>query len=118
MKIFCKGGEIKESFVGGKYISTKTVFEELEELEIKVPEQDRYDPFFSTFDFEAFTIPGESEYLGRQFHATQAPATLLVCSSVPDHTDAVHVRTYDNSQELVDELITELLRHQDTRKMI
>ena len=69
----------------------KTVFEELEELEIEVSEQDRYDPFFSTFYFETFTIPGESEYLGRQFHATQAPATFSVCSDVPDHTDAVHV---------------------------
>ena len=54
-KITCKATEIKGAFVGGKYIVTKTVFEELEELEIKVPKQDLYDPFFSTFDFEAFT---------------------------------------------------------------
>ena len=60
-KLFCQQGEIKEAFVGGKYVITKTVFEELEELEIKVPEQDRYDPYFSTFDFEAFTIPAERE---------------------------------------------------------
>ena len=65
-----------------------------------------------------FTIPGESEYLGRQFHANQAPATFSVCSSVPDHTDAVHVRTYGDSQQLVDQLITELLFHQEKRKMI
>ena len=94
------------------------VFELLEELRINVPEQDQYDPYFSTYDFEAFTIPGESEYLGRQFHATQAPATFSVCSDVSWHTDAVHVRTYGNSQELVDHLIRELLRHQEARKEI
>ena len=75
-----------------------------------MPEEDRYDLFFSTIDFEVFTIPGESEYLGRQSHAIQAPATFLICSNVPEHTKAVHVRTYGNSQQLVDQLIIELLK--------
>ena len=116
--MFCQQGEIEKAFVGEKYVISKSVFEELEQLEIKVPEQDQYYPYFSTFDFEAFTIPAEREYLGRQFHAAQAPATFLVCSSVQDHTEAVHVRTYRDSQVLVDQLIIELLKHQEKRKII
>ena len=100
-KITCQADRVKETFVGGKHILTKTVFELCEELGIDVPEEDRYDPYFSTFDFEAFTVPDESEYLGRQFHATQVPATFSVCSSVPGHTTARHVRTHGDAQELI-----------------
>ena len=81
-KTKCKANEVQEKFVGGKYILSKTVFELCEELNINIPEQDRFDPYFSTFDFEAFTIPGESEYLGREVHASQVPATFSVCSDV------------------------------------
>ena len=41
--------------MGGRFKSKKTVFEALDELGIKVPEKDRYDRFFSVFDFEAMT---------------------------------------------------------------
>ena len=49
-KTTCKADEVQEKFVGGKYILSKTVFELCEELNINVPEQDRYDPYFTTFD--------------------------------------------------------------------
>ena len=75
-------------------------------------------PYFSIFDFESFTIPVEREYLGRQFHASQEPATFSICSNVPEHTEAVYVRTYGTSQELVDQSIIELLKQQETRKII
>ena len=117
-KTTCKADEVQEMFVGGKYILSKTVFELCEELNINIPEQDRYDPYFSTFDFESFTKPGESEYLGREFHASQVPATFSVCSNVPENTRAVHVRTYGDSQQLVDRLIIELLKHQEKRKEV
>ena len=69
--------------------------------------------------------------MGRQFHGTQVPATFSVCSNVPEHTEAVHVRTYTNHQQLVDpsmdrgdpqqlvdRLIAEVLKHQEARKKI
>ena len=114
-KTRCKAGKVQEIFVGGKYMVAKTVFQLLEELGIDVPEEDRYDGFFSTFDFEAFAVPIETEYLGRQFHAEHVPATFSVCSSVPGHERAVHCRTTGNAQELVDALVKALLRHQKTR---
>ena len=56
---------MKQFFAGGKYVISKTVFELLEELNINVPEEDRYDPYFSRLVFESFTVPKETEYLGR-----------------------------------------------------
>ena len=40
-KAKCKADEVKETFVGRKYILPKKVFELCEELGIDVPEQDR-----------------------------------------------------------------------------
>ena len=53
-KTTCKADEVQEKFVGGKYILSK--FELCEELNINIPEEDRYDPYFTTYDFEAFTV--------------------------------------------------------------
>ena len=39
-KKFCQADEIKETFVGGKHILSKTVFELCEELGIDIPKQD------------------------------------------------------------------------------
>ena len=38
--------ETQEIYVGGKYNTKKNIFEVLEIIDINIPEEDRYDPFF------------------------------------------------------------------------
>ena len=44
----------KSSFPGGRYVLSKTVFQELESVGIHVPAEHRYYTSFVAFDFEAF----------------------------------------------------------------
>ena len=102
--------EVEEIFKGGKYRNKKTLFELLDTIGIYVPEDDRYDVLFSTYDFEALQIPIEEELHGRTLHYKHEPATVSVCSSVPGHTDPIHITSTGDSQELVDNFVKELLR--------
>ena len=45
-------GQVKYTYKGGVFRLTPTIFEELVELGIHVPESDRFYPYFSVFDFE------------------------------------------------------------------
>ena len=109
--------EVEEVYVGGKFKPKKTVFEALDELAIKVPEEDRYDSFFSVFDFEAMAakISSGTVELGKTLHATHIPATVSVCSNIPGHEQPVHLQTNGDPQTLVDEFVDSLLEQQKSR---
>ena len=104
-------------FVGGKFKPKKTVFEDLKELDVEVPEEDRYDPYFSVFDFEAMAVkvPKGTVVQGKTLHATHVPATVSICSNVPGHEEPAHLQTDGDPQKLVDDFVDVLLEHQNTR---
>ena len=87
-----------EVFKCGKYRNKKTLFELLDTIGIYVAEDDRYDVLFSTYDFEALQVPIDEELHGRTLHYKHEPATVSVCSSVPGHTDPVHITSKGDSQ--------------------
>ena len=47
-------GTVKYGFPGGVYRNKLSVFEELEEMGIRVWEEDKYEKWFVCYDFEAF----------------------------------------------------------------
>ena len=47
---------ITHKFPGGVYRITKSIFEELDDVDICVPENLRFYPFRSTFDYESFFL--------------------------------------------------------------
>ena len=59
----------------GKYRNKKNVFELLDDIDINIPEEDRYHNYFGSYDFEALQVPIEGELLGRVFLFDRVPAT-------------------------------------------
>ena len=86
--------EVEEVFKGGKYRNKKTVFEHLNSIGIYVPEDDRYDPYFAVYDFEALQVPINEELRGRRLKYEHFPATLSICSNIPGYTEPIHIRSY------------------------
>ena len=76
---------ITHKFPGGVYRSTKSIFEELDDVDICVPENLRFYPFRSTFDYESFfssdSLPNSSSKLA--FTAKHEPCSVSLCSNVP-----------------------------------
>ena len=58
--------ETKHIYVGGTYKVKKTLFECLDEIDIKVPAEDRYDEYFTVFDFEALQVHENKEEHGQE----------------------------------------------------
>ena len=73
-------------YIGGKYRNKKPVFELLDDIDINVPEEDRYDKYFGCYDFKALQVPIEDELLGRVLHFDHVPATVSICSNIPGRT--------------------------------
>ena len=112
--------EIEDIYIGGKYRAKKTVFEMLDDIGITVPAEDRFDEFFTTFDFEALQCKFDEDKAerGRTFHYKHVPATVSICSSVPEHTEPTHIRSDGDPQKLVDNFVTNLLEIQKTREKL
>ena len=76
----------KHIYPGGFYSLKKTIFQELKEIDIIVPEKDQIFPWFITFDMEAML-----EKTSRQSSATltfencHVPISVSICSNVPGH---------------------------------
>ena len=66
-----------EVFKGGKYRNKKAVFEHLDSIGIYVPEDDRYNPFFAVYDFEALQVPINEELRGRRLKYEHYPFNLF-----------------------------------------
>ena len=110
--------EIKEVFQGGKYRNKKTVFELLDTIGIDTPKDNRFDPYFVVYDFEALQVPIDETLQGRTLHFKHVPATVSISSNVPGHTQPLHIRSHGNTQQLIDDFITELLKIQATRQQL
>ena len=105
--------EVKEYFKGGKYRQKKTIFEELDDVDIKVPDEIRHCPWFSTFDFESLHVTDDKIINGRKIISRHEPATLPTCSNLGDQKPE-HKVSEGNTQELVDKLVTQHLEEQKT----
>ena len=104
--------EIEEIYIEGKYGNMKTLFEELEALEISIPEELRYYPYFSCFEMEALQVPIKKEVCGLQICFEHIPATASICSNIDGHTEAVHLVSDGDTQHLIDSIVEVLLAHQ------
>ena len=51
----CDGdGTVEYAFHGGIYKNKLSIFEELEEMGVRVQEEDKYEKWFGCFDYEAY----------------------------------------------------------------
>ena len=98
--------EIEEIYLGGKFKTNDTLFERLEnwKIKIKVPEEDRYYRYISTYDFEAIQVPDNDFVHGRSMHSVHVAATFSIASNIPGHTEPVHEVSDGNPQKLDDKM--------------
>ena len=95
----------KYVYPGGFYSPPKTVFEELEEINIYVDQSQRTYPWFIVFDFEAMLTktPGHCTKK-QQFINQHIPISVSLCSNIPDHINPVCLVNPD-----MDELLTGMI---------
>ena len=92
-------------FVGGYYSSSKTIFEELEQHGIFVPNSERFYREFIVFDMEAMLVPVNNkitEKLCWTHH--HLPSSVAICSNVDGYTSP-HCIVNVDSDELIKEMV-------------
>ena len=76
-------------YPGGAYHVPKTIFEELEDESIVVPEEWRYFPYRATFDFECYFDQEKAQELKDTekltWQSAHVPLSVSVCSNVPGY---------------------------------
>ena len=109
-------GTVKYVFPGGVYKNKLSVFEELEEMGVRVREEDKYEKWFACYDFEAYQREFcedidqveeiESEE-GTSWNKIHVPVSFSVGCNL-EGVDTVHVSSKD-LEELTAQLVDTLL---------
>ena len=98
----CTGG-VRRVYPGGVYHSTPSVFERLDDENIRVPESLRYYQYRATFDFECWfdtaRLPSDSDKM--QWVARHVPLSVSVASNVPGHEQVQCLVTDGDTNKLV-----------------
>ena len=75
-------------YPGGFYRPSRTVFQELGEFGVVVPEDERTFPWFAVFDFESMLVKLENDATEKlEWTHEHVPISVSVCSNVPGHTE-------------------------------
>ena len=106
----CEGNGTRTVYPGGVYVTPLTVFEDLENEGIHVPEIDRYFPFFAVYDFECFLKSNDSNEKTQKMEIVNehVPASVSIASNVPDYTSPQCFVSDGNPANLVSNMVTYL----------
>ena len=95
-------------FPGGFYEQPKTIFEKLDNIGIKVPNEDRYYPWFAVFDCESVLKKLENDKTEKvEWTHEHVPVSVSICSNVPGHSEAI-CYVQSDLQMLVDDMMSGL----------
>ena len=98
----CTGG-VRRVYPGGVYHSTPSVFERLDDENIRVAESLRYYPYRAPFDFECWfdteQLPSDSDQV--HWVARDVPLSVSVASNVPGHEQVKCLVTDEDTNKLV-----------------
>ena len=98
----------KLKFPGGFYQAKQTVFDELEKFGIFVAGEDRFFPYFITYDFESILQRQQNRGTNKlRWDEKHIPISVGVGSNVPGHEKGVCFVNAD-LDELLDEMLTEM----------
>ena len=102
----CTGG-VRRVYPGGVYHSTPSVFERLDDENIRVAESLRYYPYRATFDFECWfdteQLPSDSDKV--HWVARHVPLSVSVASNVPGHERVQCLVTDGDTNKLVSRMM-------------
>ena len=103
-------GSVRRVFPGGVYHSTPSIFERLDDENIRVNESLRYYPYRATFDFECWFdtehLPSNSEV---RWIARHVPLSVSVASNVPGHERVTCLVTNGDSNKLMIDMMAILI---------
>ena len=106
-------GKVQLKYPGGAYHVPKTIFEELEDEGIIVPEEARYFPYRATFDFECYFDKEKAEELKSteklNWQSAHVPLSVSVCSNVPDYQEPKCFVSNGDPKEFIEEFIQYLV---------
>ena len=98
---------VRRVYPGGVYHSTPSVFERLDEENIRVAESLRYYPYRATFDFECWfdteQLPSDSDKV--HWVARHVPLIVSVASNVPGHEQVQCLVTDGDTNKLVSSMM-------------
>ncbi|WAR06800.1 hypothetical protein MAR_016758 [Mya arenaria] len=95
-------------YPGGFYRARESIFEQLDQYEICVPDEDRTFPWYVCYDFEALlqrVNDCPTEYL--QWTQKHVPISVSICSNVEGHTEPVCLIDTEQDQ-LVERMVSHL----------
>ena len=100
-------GGVRRVYPGGVYHSTPSVFERLDDENIRVSESLRYYPYRATFDFECWfdteQLPSDSDQV--HWVARHVPLIVSVASNVPGHEQVKCLVTDGDSNKLLSAMV-------------
>lgn len=104
----CKG-MASFKFPGGFYVPQSTIFEELKAVNIHVPEDDSFYPWFGVFDFEAMLKPSTADgnTAKLKWTAEHIPISFSICSNV-DGFETASCTINEDVDALVENLVLKL----------
>ena len=106
-------GKVQLKYPGGAYHVPKTIFEELEDEGIIVPEEARYFPYRATFDFECYFNKEKAEELKSteklNWQSAHVPLSVSVCSNVPEYQEPKCFVSSGDPKEFITEFIQYLV---------
>ena len=103
-------GSVVHKFPGGVYRPAPSLFEQLKEQGIEVPERLKYYPYWATYDIEVMLVSQQDLNNTDKLEWTQkhVPASVSICSNVPEFTEPVCLISHGNPHELVAEMVEHL----------
>ena len=103
-------GKVQLKYPGGAYHVPKTIFEELEDKGILVPEEARYFPYRATFDFECYFNKEKAEELRNteklNWQSAHVPLSVSVCRNVPEFQEPKCFVSSSDPKEFIQYLVS------------
>ncbi len=97
---------VKYSYPGGYFTLEKNIFEMLEEVDIFVPKNERFYPYFAAYDLEAMMKHVEYTQNNRlKWLSKNIPFCVGICSNIPGYKEP-YVYINDDMNDLVTNMIS------------
>ena len=107
-------GKVQLTYPGGAYYVPTTVFEQLENEGIIVPEEARYFPYHATFDFECYFDKEKAQELKNtdklNWQSSHVPLSVKVCSNVSGYQEPKCFVSNGDPNEFITEFIQYLTK--------
>ena len=107
----CDGHGTQYRYPGGYYITPPSIFEQLQDEGLCIPEEHRYFPYRAVFDFESYLDKSVASQPSKKlsWDAKHVPISVSICSNVPDFETPKCFVSDGDSQVLVNNMMTYLL---------